>query len=297
MTKINFYVEENELIRQLVNIKEKNEELKASISTMEAVCEKEVCALLAPPDFYSICVNDQAVADIVYAQDQDGEVRDTLVRLGVVLDKATHCEIVGQAPGAGAASLFHAGLGALIAIGDFARDEQWNDDRMMLVASPQHVLLALRKLYLVAKVSEDLFPGYCAAMFDNLYFYASPAQIKAMGLRYDDVIAKVIKHFSYLNDVSMADFESLPQPHDIIQRAGAYGVEISPESPKTHRDRKAMAKRKITIEGQLVCCEWHTKFEPRQGRIHFYARRDRPKEVKAKTGEKVIVGIITDHLK
>lgn len=296
MTKINFYIEENDLIRQLINIKE-NKGLKISLSTMETVCEKEVCALFAPPDFYSISVNDQTVGEIVYGQDQDGDVRDTLLRLEIVLDKAAHCEILGQAPGAGAASLFHAGLGALVVTNDFACNEQWNDDRMFLVTSPQQVALALRKLYLVAKVQEDLLPRYCMDMFENLYFHASPTQIKATGLRYEDVIAEVIKHFSYLNDLSGTDFESLHQPHEIMQRAGAYGVDISPESPNTHRDRKAMSMRNITIDGQLLCCEWHTKLAPRQGRIHFYAWRDRPKEIKAITGEKVIVGIITDHLK
>lgn len=296
MNKINFYIDENVLIRHLFNIKEKNKELKISVETMKAVCDTDVCALFAPPDFYSICVEDQTVADIVYAEEQDGDVRDTLLWLSVALDKAQICEIVEKTSSIGEASLFHAGFGALIAVGDFSLNQQWNEDRMMLVASPQQVTLALRKLYLVAKVSDDLFPRYCASMFDNLYFHASPEQIKALGLRYDDVIGKIIKHFSYLNDFAMADFEKFPQPHDIIQRAGAYGVEISPESPSTHKNRKAMTEREITIDGEPLCCEWHTKFEPRKGRIHFYARRIRPEKIKSITGEKVIIGIITDHL-
>lgn len=297
MTKINFYIEENALIRQLVNIKKNNEELKVCVATMEVICDADVCALFAPPDFYSIGLDGRTVAEIVYAEEQDGDVRDTLLWLNVALDKAHTCEIVDHALGTGVASLLHAGHGALIAVGDVALNEQWNPDRMMLVASPRQVTLALRKLYLVAKVPEDLFPHYCASMFDNLYFHAAPEEIKAMGLQYDGLVGQVIKHFSYLNDLAMADFEAYPQPHDIIQRAGAHGVEISPESPKTHRNRKAMAERNITIDGETLCCEWHTKFEPRQGRIHFYAWRARAEKIKARTGEKVIVGIITHHLK
>lgn len=296
MTKINFYIEENVLIRQLVNIKEKNSELKFSIAIMESVCAAEVCALFAPSDFYSICLNDRTVADIIYGEEQDGDVRDTLLWLSVVLDKAHTCQMVDPDSGSGVASLLHAGYGALIAVGDFVPNEHWNSDRMVLVASQKQVSLALRKLYLVAKIPVDLFPHYCACMFDNLYFHASPAEIKAMGLRYDDVVGQVIKHFSYLNDLAMADFEACTQPHDIIQRAGAHGVEISPESPRTRRNRRAMTERDITIDDETLCCEWHTKFEPRQGRIHFYARRDRSERIKARTGEKVIVGIITDHL-
>lgn len=296
MTKVNFYVEENVLIRQLCSIKEKNEELKDSIDTMEAVCDNDVSTLFAPPDFYSICIEDQTVAEIVYSEEQDGEVRDILLRLNLALNKAHVCEIVEPVSGTGVASLFHAGLGALIAVGDLTLNEQWSSDRMMQVASPHQVMLALRKLYLVAKVGEDFFPRYCEAMFNNLYFHASPKQIKEMGLRYDDVIGKVIQHFSYLNDFAMTDFESFVETHVIIQSAGAKGVEISPESPITHRNRKAMIEREITIDGESLCCEWHTKFEPKKGRIHFYARRARPEKIKAKTHEKVIVGIITDHL-
>lgn len=296
MKKINFYIEENILIRQLVDIKNKNQELKVSVAIMEKVCNTDVCTLFAPPDFYSITFNNQTVADIIYAQEHDGDVRDTLLWLSVAIDKANTCQIIDQAPSVGAAGLFHSGFGALVAVGEFSANTQWSDERMVLVASPQQVTLALRKLYIVAKVPEYLFPHYCVAMFDNLYFHTSPEQIKSMGLRYDDVIDKVITHFSYLNDFAMVDFESFPQPHEIIQRAGACGVEISPESPSTRRNRKAMNERVITIDGDPLCCEWHTKFEPRQGRIHFYARRARPDKIRAITGEKVVVGIITHHL-
>lgn len=296
MKEINFYIEEKALIKYLANIEQNIEKLKISLATIEAACNAEVCALFAPPDFYSIDLNGQTIGEIVYGKEQDGDVRDTLLWLSVALDKASSCTKVDHAAGIGMGSLLNAGLGALIAGDGVVLDKEWDHDRMMVVASPQQVALALRKLYIAAKVPEILFPRYCAAMFDNLYFHTSPANIKAMGLQYDAVIGAVIKHFSYLNDMAMTDFETLPQPHDIIQRARAHGVEISPESPQTHRNRKAMSERNINIGSEALCCEWHTKFEPRQGRIHFYAWRVRSDKVKTITGEKVIVGIITHHL-
>jgi hypothetical protein len=58
-----------------------------------------------------------------------------------------------------------------------------------------------------------------------------------------------------------------------------------------------MKERVVKIEETEICCEWHTKFEHNKGRIHFYPW---PTQIKTKTedlSKKLIIGIITDHLK
>lgn len=293
---MNFYIEEKSLIQRLVDIEEDDETLGCALSTMEMVSEAEICTLFVLPDFYSFLVGDQTIGEILYCKQQDGNIRDILLRLQIALGRAETCEVFDPALGAGHASLLHAGLGALIVVGDFEFNEQWNSKKMMKVASPDQARLALRALYVAANLSKNVFSQYCEYMFDKLYFHVSPECVDGMGWRFEDIVERVIKHFSYLNDSAMTDFEKYCQPIDIIRRAGACGVEISPESPKTHKNAKAMAERDIIIGGEVLCCEWHTKLEPTRGRIHFYPWPAQSEKIRGKVGEKVIVGIIADHL-
>lgn len=296
MTIVNFYTNENLLIQHLVNVQECKEELRASIDTMEAVCDADVCELFVPRDFYSIDFNGEAVGNIIYSNQSDGDVRDILIALSIVIDKAECCDLGENSLNIGLTSLLKNGTGALIAVGQFDLPDCWDSNKMVVVESPQNIKYALRKFYIEMKVPENYFSRYCGYMFDNIYFYDPPENISLMGLKYSEVISDVIRHFSYLNDFALNDFSLYSQPIDIIRNAGSRGVEISPESPKTHGNIKAMAERFITIDGEKICCEWHTKFQPRQGRIHFYAWLNRPERIKAMIGEKVIVGIITHHL-
>ena len=68
------------------------------------------------------------------------------------------------------------------------------------------------------------------------------------------------------------------------------GFEISPESPKTHKNRAAMARREVVIDGIAIVCEWHLKMSPQIDRIHFHFGDHRI------GGGRTIVGIFCDHL-
>lgn len=296
MTTINFFLEERGLIEQLKNVKKTNAVVESLVLAMEKICYSSLCLLHIPKDFYSFQVDGKTLAQWMFGTEQDGDIRDLLLRLAIVIDRSATCEIDGDLEGVGIASLCRDGMGGLISQNTFAKAEWWDEKKMKKVSVPIDVIYALRELYSLAKIPVDLFPIYCEEMFENLYFHVSPSDIKKMGLGYEDIVKDIITHFSYLNDAAQLDFEECRQNDIIIKRASAYGVNISPEGPLTHKDRAAMKERDISICGEIICCEWHTKLTATRGRIHFFPWRHRSKEVKKITKEKVIVGIIASHL-
>jgi hypothetical protein len=68
------------------------------------------------------------------------------------------------------------------------------------------------------------------------------------------------------------------------------GFEISPESPNTHKNQKAMRQRDIVIGGIRLRCEWHLKLKPNIDRIHFHFG---DAEI---SDNRIIIGILCDHL-
>jgi len=73
--------------------------------------------------------------------------------------------------------------------------------------------------------------------------------------------------------------------------------EISPESPKTHKNKKAMDKRSVVFKkveiGKVkygtvtVSCEWHLKIRKTTDRIHYYNHTQ---------SNRIWIGIFTAHL-
>jgi hypothetical protein len=68
------------------------------------------------------------------------------------------------------------------------------------------------------------------------------------------------------------------------------GFEISPDSPNTHKNQKAMRERDVIIGGTRLRCEWHVKLKPQIDRIHFHFGDAKVSD------NRIIVGILTDHL-
>jgi hypothetical protein len=66
--------------------------------------------------------------------------------------------------------------------------------------------------------------------------------------------------------------------------------EISPESPLTHQNMRAMRERDVMFGNVKVRCEWHLKLFPVRDRIHFHFG------VPAVMRDKILIGIFTEHL-
>jgi hypothetical protein len=67
-----------------------------------------------------------------------------------------------------------------------------------------------------------------------------------------------------------------------------HGIDVSPESPGTHKNAKAMRQRRVEFGGNSVLCEWHAKRLWNVDRIHFSTAEALP-------DGKILIGHFVDH--
>ncbi|MDO8714341.1 MAG: hypothetical protein Q7K13_07680 [Polynucleobacter sp.] len=296
MNKLNCYLEENAFVAYLDDISANMVAIENFISTMESVDGAQVCNLYIPSNFYEIRTPDgEPTCQKIFALSADRNTRDALLRLGAIIDKAKTYPDVNNAPLRGLRQLEMRQAGGLISE-SADKFDWWNDNQMYAICTPSDLKFALRKHYVNELIDEKYFPSFCTHMFDNLYFSHQANTFGSLGVNYITHIKTFINHLSYLNDDVTEHFSIATTNLEKINRAAAFGVEISPESPLTRNNARAMRERYITISDQSICCEWHTKIEPQRGRIHFNAQPNRPKNITSIVGEKVIVGIFATHL-
>lgn len=247
--------------------------------------------------FYSIDIEGENLSNKLYCP-ENAEFRDLVLRLQIMISRLESFPEMVCNSGSVSLGLYFLeceGMGALLSCNQPASISWWSDERMSLVSGEELLAGALRKHYMAAKVEEKYFSAFCEGMFPDIYFHESADKIKNLGVSYEDNINSLISYFSYLNDYASDHFDC-EEDSVIIANAGSKGVMISPESPKTRRNSKAMEEREVVINGDVLCCEWHAKVTNTHGRIHFYARKHRSDKLKVVTGEKVVVGVMANHL-
>ncbi|MGP5928756.1 hypothetical protein [Corynebacterium glyciniphilum] len=126
---------------------------------------------------------------------------------------------------------------------------------------------------------------YRASLFSNIVF--SDGWLKGASSLVGDRTAlsrKIYKHLCVLNDVVFYSWDGVvPEKRAAI--AASQGVEMSPESPNTHKNSSAMRAHTYYSPVGDLSCEWHTKIDPAVNRIYF-----------CWTPEFVFVGVLIDHL-
>lgn len=149
-----------------------------------------------------------------------------------------------------------------------------------------------RSLYALEKVTEPGFMALAARAFPDLDFCPDLTFRRFEGA-YQDLMPEVVKHLSVLNDHFLIAYRAYTgRPHELETALGAVGCPgVSPESPNTHRNERAMRKRDVPYLGRTVRCEWHTKIEPHRNRIHFAAG-----DTYDASGKRILIGIFVDHL-
>ncbi|WP_186124268.1 hypothetical protein [Burkholderia gladioli] len=297
MQKAKLILDELDFSNLVFDVKGNLDRLEGIISAAESA-DPEVMEVFGINDerFYSLESGGRNVSEELFSE-RNGECRDFVVRLQIQVSKWSPLrEMEREGEGSGISILKANGCGALLAITRPGLSPWWDDAKMHLVSRPEDIPGALRKHFLVDKIEQKYFSLFCPRMFPDLYFYASPDKIKNLGVSYFENVRAIVSYFSYLNDFASDHFDA-DEDRVIIAMAASMGVVISPESPKTRRNTDAMEERDIEINGEKLRCEWHAKITPEYGRIHFYARKGRPEKVRSEIGIKVVVGILTDHLK
>lgn len=107
---------------------------------------------------------------------------------------------------------------------------------------------------------------------------------------YRDVLQAVVTAFGALNDhFARVMAEQAGIPHQVAAALGQYGLDLSPESPKTRASKKRMSERTVSFHGNIYQCEWHAKLTRGGNRIHFSLPQP-------DLGGRILIGIFVDHL-
>lgn len=134
-------------------------------------------------------------------------------------------------------------------------------------------------------------------LWPNLYFNdAQTSRFSNLGLDETQHKNLLFRQLNYLDQYGQKHFSEHVLPKDFINIAAAHGVEISPESVKTHGNAKAMRQRKIKVAGNDITCEWHTKLTHDCGRVHVFFNTNAEQLKCTEIGNKLVIGIFVDHL-
>ncbi len=155
----------------------------------------------------------------------------------------------------------------------------------------------LRAFYREIAEIEDLdkhaYFGVAELAFPELHFAGGLSQQwNAMKQPYRQLRPMVTQHLAMLNDHFPAIFaQHKGQPDPIMREVRArFGIELSPESPGTRRNKAAIRQRLVQVGPHTLPCQWHTKLSRTAGRIHFH-----PGDPHI-LGGKLLIGLFADHL-
>lgn len=288
---INFYLDEGAIFSVVKNINASRLVFNDLVDSCLAVLGSEVSCLYIVDGIYSYLHEGESFSQALFADYGDPEVRDIVNAFIDCIDKASI--IPNNLDAIGALNL--AKYGGLISNRLSDSIDGWIQGAMYRVTEKSDVSLAIRKIYENFCPMEGMLGQVCREIYKNIYFHVDPL-IKDTGLSFNSILGVFLRNLDYLNDKAWGDFNCGGDTSQIISQAASCGVDISPESPSTHRNSHAMRQRYISIGNASVLCEWHTKLTPVKGRIHFHARDNLPSEVFRITQRKVILGVITAHL-
>lgn len=138
-------------------------------------------------------------------------------------------------------------------------------------------------------VPENGFFALAQPAFPHLLF-AHDLTFRRFKGSYEEILPWLIHLLTALDDhFADAMARHRGDQNKVMAEFSTYGLDISPESPQTHRNPKAWAERLVTYEGVGYRCEWHGKRLWNHDRVHFSLPIP-------KYDQNVLIGIFTDHL-
>ena len=139
------------------------------------------------------------------------------------------------------------------------------------VGVSQDLQLFYRFLICFEKVAREEFTNWTHLAFKRLRFALElSTQLNKFRQDYDGIRETIVLHLAAINDDFVSHLIDAIQPAEICDRIRSFrGVDISPESSKTHKNRVAMKEREVEFEEATVICEFHSKLDPTHDRIHF----------------------------
>jgi len=142
-----------------------------------------------------------------------------------------------------------------------------------------------RTLYTLEDIAEFEFFNLAPFAFPNLVFVEGLSFRRFQG-GYVRVRQQVVDHLAVLNDDFRHLFES--EHGNSAGISARLGIDVSIEG-STRSSEALMSYRDVGDSGRTYRCEWHSKLEPHQNRVHFYPGDET-------TQGRVLIGIFVDHL-
>lgn len=139
------------------------------------------------------------------------------------------------------------------------------------------------------RVPEASFFVLAERAFPDLIFADSLTFGRFKG-SHEEVLRWLIDLLAGINDhFSSAIARHRGDRREVIREFSTRDLDISPDSPRTHKDTKAWGQRLVVHEGEDYRCEWHGKRVWDRDRVHFSLPIER-------YGGRVLIGIFVDHL-
>lgn len=295
-----FLIDETHAYSAFQNVKTDSSQVKELLCVLRESSMKN-CDIAVTDSFYSNTFQECNVSDFFFSSDvMEGENRDDILEFCRLFENFTEFSSTSDdtPPGYDFIGFNKVSVDiGLITKTDYNGENWWDEQRFKCICQIYRPLDHHR--YCVQKSlanNESLFWEIVDDLFPNLYFNKDTSRLKFSNLSVmeHDFFKWIVESFSYLNDLAVKDYQS--NPKDFKARASAQGLDLSPESPNTHRCKKKMMARNIEINGEEVCCEWHVKYKYDKGRIHFHVGQNLSSNIKKYAGDKLIIGIVCDHL-
>jgi hypothetical protein len=168
-------------------------------------------------------------------------------------------------------------------------DREQDSVAMHILSDPAAVTGFWRGVLIHEPPTEQDFFDLVGTAFPGLLF-ASSLQFNKFGGDYHEVLAWLVKLLGAVSDhFAKAVANHQGDRNRTIAQFSAMGLDISPESPNTRRNKQAWKQRMIIFEGSEYRCDWHGKRLRNMDRVHFSL----PIE---EYGGKVLIGEFVDHL-
>lgn len=291
-----FILDERWLVKALILAGDSIEILECIADLMEIINEKSNSVLLCCADIYEKDCSNQLVCDVLFGElARNSNSRDVLLRLSAMLHAMDKVDVEKdeQINSDALKILKMFGGGALLFNENITTD--WWDIRTMMVVDAEN---KIEKFYRIQAVSDMIsfseLTTYLEDLFPSLYFLPEAKDFSRLGVDHKEFLPTIISHLSYLNDHARKHY--LENISLFNRTAASHGVDLSGESSNTRANHKAIRERVRSIKQTEITFELHTKITWNKGRIHFHIGNNLPTSVLEITKEKIIIGIVCEHL-
>ncbi|HHC7401552.1 TPA: hypothetical protein ACN30A_000155 [Vibrio parahaemolyticus] len=274
-----------------------------SISNIRTLVESEFeKKVYISDDYANYGINDKYIFEHLSCS-EDANLRDPFLLLFVTLERLTKFESesylndsVFNIDEFFASSFIQGKFSGFISNRDVTTSDWWDSSLHRKLKYENEAIDVFKEKLLSDGVNYQSIYKYKHVFWPNCYFHVGTTN-RFSNLSVPEVqnLPILVQHLDFLDKEAKVIYSNCPVPDRFISEAAAKGIDLSPESPSTHRNSSAMAQRKITINGKEVLCEWHTKLQATAGRVHYCLNFSEPVEISESVKGRVIIGIFTEH--